>query len=42
MELATNYPEWVGIVDWITAGASAAEKRKLFRDNAIRFYRLEV
>jgi L-fuconolactonase len=42
MELATNYPEWVGIVDWITAGASAAEKRKLFRDNAVRFYRLEV
>jgi L-fuconolactonase len=42
MELATSYPEWVGIVDWITAGASAAEKRKLFRDNAIRFYRLEV
>jgi L-fuconolactonase len=40
MELASTYPEWVDIVDWVTVGASADEKRKLFRDNAIRFYRL--
>ncbi len=39
-ELAVGYPEWVDIVDWVTAGASPEEKRKLFRDNAIRFYRL--
>jgi hypothetical protein len=28
-------------VDWVIEGASAAEKRKLFRDNAIRDYRLD-
>ncbi len=39
-ELAGSYPEWVEIVDWVTAGATAVEKRKLFRDNAIRVYRL--
>ena len=31
-----TYPEWVDIVDWVIEGASAEEKRKLFRDNAIR------
>ncbi len=41
MELAIRYPEWVALVDWVTAGASAEEKRKLFHDNAIRFYRLD-
>jgi len=40
-ELAIRYPEWVEIVDWVTEGASAAEKRKLFHDNAIAFYRLD-
>lgn len=39
-ELAGSYPEWVEIVDWVTAGATLQEKRKLFRDNAIRVYRL--
>ena len=39
-ELAVGYPEWVEIVEQAVAGASAAEKRKLFRDNAIAFYRL--
>ncbi|CAN5168548.1 amidohydrolase [soil metagenome] len=39
-ELAGTYPEWVDIVDWVTEGSTAEEKRKLFRDNAIRFYRL--
>ena len=41
LELAGTYPQWVEILDWAVAGASAAEKRKLFRDNAIRFYRLD-
>ncbi len=41
MELAIAYPDWVGIVDWVVEGASAAEKRKLFRDTAIDFYRLD-
>lgn len=40
-ELASTYPEWVNIVDWVIAGASLEEKRKLFLDNAIRFYRLD-
>jgi L-fuconolactonase len=41
LELAGSYPEWVDIVDWVTEGVTADEKRKLFRDNAIRFYRLD-
>ena len=41
LELAGTFPQWVEILDWAVAGASAAEKRKLFRDNAIRFYRLD-
>lgn len=40
LELAGTYPQWVGIVDWVIAGASAEEQRKLYRDNAIRAYRL--
>ena len=40
-ELAGTYPEWVEIVDWVVEGATPEEKRKLFRDNAIRFYRLD-
>jgi L-fuconolactonase len=40
-ELATSYASWVGLVDRITATASAADRRKLFRDNAIAFYRLK-
>jgi L-fuconolactonase len=41
-ELAGSYPEWVDIVDWVTAGCTPEEKRKLFRDNAIAFYRLDA
>jgi len=41
LELAGTYPQWVEIVDWVVEGATAAEKRKLFRDNAISFYRLD-
>jgi L-fuconolactonase len=40
MELATRYPDWVAVVDRVTAGASPAELRKLYRDNAIAHYRL--
>ena len=40
VELAGTYPEWVEIVDWIVEGCTSQEKRKLFRDNAIRTYRL--
>jgi L-fuconolactonase len=31
----------VEIVDWVVEGASPEEKRKLFRDTAISFYRLD-
>jgi L-fuconolactonase len=41
-ELAGTYPQWVEIVDWVTEGATVEEKRKLFRDNAIDFYRLDM
>ena len=41
MELAIRYPEWVEIVDTVVVGASAAEQRKLFRETAIDFYRLD-
>jgi L-fuconolactonase len=41
MELAIRYPEWVEIVDSVVVGASAEEQRRLFRDTAIEFYRLD-
>ena len=40
MELATRYPAWVAIVDRVTAGASTADLRSLYRDTAIAYYRL--
>lgn len=39
-ELTHNYPDWVLIIDEVVAGASEGERRKLYRDNAIRTYRL--
>jgi L-fuconolactonase len=41
-ELAGSYLSWVTTLDWATAGFSAADKRKLFRDNAVKAYRLKV
>ena len=40
LELAGTYPQWVEIVEWVVEGCTAEEQRKLFRDNAISFYRL--
>lgn len=40
MELATHYRDWVAVVDRVTAGVPEADLRKLYRDNAIRHYRL--
>ena len=40
-EEALRYPEWVEIIEWALAGSSEEEFRKLFRDNATAFYRLE-
>jgi len=38
---ATAYPRWVETLEWAVAGCSDAELKKLFRDNALAFYRLE-
>jgi L-fuconolactonase len=39
-ELTHAYPTWVQIIDDVVAGASDGERRKLYRDTAIRTYRL--
>ena len=41
-ELAGTYAQWIETLDWATSAMSPAEKRKLFRDNATKAYRLEV
>lgn len=42
--LATTLPGWVAVLDRAFAdlGVSAAEQRKIYRDNAIAFYRLDL
>jgi L-fuconolactonase len=40
-ELTHPYPQWVEILDDVVAGASPEERRKLYRDTAIRTYRLD-
>jgi L-fuconolactonase len=37
---AAEYPQWVETLAWAVSGASEAEKRKLFHDNAVAFYKL--
>jgi L-fuconolactonase len=37
---ATEYPRWVETLEWAVGGCSKSELRKLFRDNALSFYRL--
>ena len=39
-ELAVRYADWVALVDRVTAGESRENLQKLYRDTAIRFYRL--
>ena len=39
-ELAGTYTDWISVLDWATEGVTKEEKRKLFRDNGIRAYRL--
>jgi L-fuconolactonase len=41
-ELAGSYLQWLATLDWATAGFSKADKRKLFRENAIKAYRLNI
>jgi L-fuconolactonase len=38
---AAAYPRWVEVVEQITADFTDAQKSKLWKDNAVRFYRLE-
>jgi L-fuconolactonase len=42
LELAASYREWVDVVDSATSNLSDVDRRKIFRDNAIRTYRLDV
>jgi L-fuconolactonase len=39
-ELSHKYADWVEIIDSVVMGASEAELHKLYRDTAIRIYRL--
>lgn len=39
-ELATSFPRWVALVDRSCAAATPSERRRLFRDNSERFYRI--
>jgi L-fuconolactonase len=39
-KLSHKYPDWVDLIDRVIAGSSAQEQRKLYRDTAIRVYRL--
>jgi L-fuconolactonase len=41
-ELAGSYLQWLATLEWATAGFSPADQRKLFRDNAVKAYRLEA
>jgi L-fuconolactonase len=41
-EQTHRYGEWVEIVEWALVGASRDERRNLFRENAIAFYRLDA
>src|SRR5262249_44805803 len=37
---AARWQQWVDTLDWLTRDASRDERKKLFHDNAITFYRL--
>jgi L-fuconolactonase len=37
---AIRYPDWIALLDRRLAGVSLEDRRKFFRDNAIRLYRL--
>ncbi len=40
VRLAGQYTQWVDVLDRVVASASDEEKRKLYRENAIAYYRL--
>ena len=39
--LASDYPRWVETLLWAVEGCSETELKKLFHDNAVRFYKLD-
>ena len=39
-ELTHAYPQWVALIDDVIQGSSDTEQRQLYRDTAIRTYRL--
>ena len=39
-KLATEYPRWVEVLESAVQGCTPEQKRKLFRENALDFYRL--
>ncbi len=41
-ELAGSYLQWLATLEWATAGWTELDRRKLFRDNAVRAYRLDL
>ncbi len=41
-ELAGPYVSWLETLDWATSSFTTEDKRKLFRDNAIKAYRLNA
>jgi L-fuconolactonase len=42
LELAASYREWVDVVDRATQHLPQADRRKVFRENAIKTYRLNI
>ena len=38
---AAEYREWGAAFDWYLLGTSESEQRKIYRDNAVRVYRLD-
>ena len=39
---ATKYPRWVKTLEWAVSGCSDDELSRLFRDNALQFYRVSA
>ncbi|MGI3903847.1 MAG: amidohydrolase family protein [Janthinobacterium lividum] len=42
VNLASTYPDWVDVMDGFLAGVPEIDLRRVYRDNAIRTYRLEA
>ena len=42
VELAGHYTQWLAVLEWATMGCSSGELRSLFRETAIKAYRLTM